>query len=351
MKETVLVAISGGLDSTITSLLLKKKGYEVIGIHFNLYKKNENENDILSISNKLQIPIVELDLHKEFYSKVISYFTKEYALGRTPCPCSFCNVNIKWKVLYDYAIENSINFIATGHYVRQCLENSVPRFMRGADPTKDQSFFLWGVEPKYISKTITPLGDLSKKEVRKIAKENGFDFVESKKESMGICFLKGNDYREFIKNSSVLAQSEGDVIDENGEKISKHSGIHNFTVGQKRGIINLPNSYCVTRINAADNSITIGKWDSLYCNVLILDDCKLPTLAAGYHEGITVMVRGFGKNPNGLCSITLHDDNSAIVNLTDVAWAPMAGQPVVIYKNDILLGGGYLKNSYLKNET
>jgi tRNA-uridine 2-sulfurtransferase len=346
MGKSVLVAISGGLDSAITSMLLKKRGYNVYGIHFNLYNKAD-ENEISTISENLQIPIVELNLHHEFKSTVINYFTTEYTLGRTPCPCSFCNVNIKFNVLYNYALENNIDFIATGHYVRQTEENSVPRFMRGIDSAKDQSFFLWGVDPKFISKTITPLGELTKTEVRKIAKENGLGIVASKKESMGICFLKGNDYREFIKQSSITTKDEGDVLDENGNWISKHNGIHNYTVGQKKGLNGVPKDYCVTSINSKDNTITVGKWDSLFRNVLTLRDCKFPTLSVGSHDGITLMVRGFGKNPNGYSTLNLLENNSAVVSLTDPAWAPMPGQPVVIYKNEILLGGGYLVNSYL----
>jgi tRNA-uridine 2-sulfurtransferase len=347
MNKSVLVAVSGGLDSTITSLLLKQKGYSVTGIHLNLYKPtaDDNKNELKEISKKLQIPIVEIDISEEFRNTVIEYFSTEYSSGRTPCPCSFCNVNIKFKVLYNYAIENGFDFIATGHYVRQVIENSIPRFRRGIDVAKDQSYFLWGVDPKYIIKTITPLGDFNKSEVRNIARQNGLDSLASKKESMGVCFLKGNNYRDFLKDDSILKNQAGIIIDEVGNSIGEHDGIQNYTVGQKKGLKNLPKNYCVTDLIADQNTIVIGKWDSLYYSNLHLINYKLPSLKEGTHENLNVMVRGFGKNPEGKCSITLNSKNEAVVQLSNPAWAPMEGQPVVIYKDDILLGGGYLSKA------
>jgi tRNA-specific 2-thiouridylase len=347
MNKSVLVAVSGGLDSTITSLLLKQKGFSVTGIHFNLYNPTaiDYKNELKEISEKLQIPIVELDISEEFRNTVIEYFSTEYSSGRTPCPCSFCNVNIKFKVLYNYAVDNGFDKIATGHYVRQTLENSITRFRRGVDAAKDQSYFLWGVDPKYIIKTITPLGDFTKNEVRAIARQNGFDSLASKKESMGVCFLKGNNYRDFLREDSIFKNQAGKIIDEIGNTIGEHDGIQNYTVGQKKGLQNLPKNYCVTNLIADQNTIVIGKWDSLYYNNLQLINCKLPSLSEGLHEDLNLMVRGFGKNPDGKCSIVLKSNNEAVVQLSNAAWAPMEGQPVVIYKEDILLGGGYLSTA------
>ncbi|MFP4556009.1 MAG: tRNA 2-thiouridine(34) synthase MnmA [Bacteroidales bacterium] len=351
MCKSVLVAISGGLDSTVTAILLKKQGYSVSGIHFALYNEDEKEKreNLYNLTEKIGVPLEIIDIKETFERTVIQYFTSEYQKGCTPCPCSFCNTNIKWDILHNYATQNDFNYIATGHYVRKTLHKSVPRIKQSKDKHKDQSYFLWGLSPEIISKSVTPLGDYLKSEVREIAKTNGFSNLASKPESMGICFLKGKNYREFIE-STAYEPFKGPILLENGNYHGEHNGIYNFTIGQKKGICNLPKEYCVTKIDAASNSIVVGPWDNLFYNTIELKDCYFPSLPKGRHNNLRAMVRGFGKNPQEECTILINNDNSATVFLEDSAWAPMPGQPTAIYEEDVLIGGGYLYDYYNRNE-
>jgi tRNA-uridine 2-sulfurtransferase len=347
MRKSVLVAISGGVDSAVASLLLKQKGFDVTAIHFNLYpnKSQDKVRTILkSIVDRLSIPLIELDLSQVFKNTVLDYFSSEYLNGRTPCPCSYCNLSIKWKFLYDYAIDKAYNFIATGHYVKICELNGTHRVQKGSDIAKDQSYFLWNLPSNFLAKAILPLGELQKSEVKAIASRNGFDDLVNKPESMGICFLKGMDYRTFINGYSQGNNETGPIIDINGKILGTHNGLHQFTIGQKRGLDAKHKGLCVTLIDKENNTIVLGSWDSLYFNTLKLYNCNFPGLMTGKYEGLNAHIRGFGKNPKEKCNIMLDDKGEAIVELSDPAWAPSPGQPTVIYRDDILLGGGYLKD-------
>ena len=347
MGKSVLLALSGGLDSTVTAILLKKQGYKVYGIHFALYTDDnkEKQEELNGITKKLDIPLYLLDIKNTFNNTVVKYFTTEYLNGRTPCPCSFCNMNIKWDALYKYAEKKGIDYIATGHYVKKTSHNSVPRIKQSEDIQKDQSYFLWGLPPRIISKSITPLGNFLKSEVRDIARSNGFTNLASKPESMGVCFLSGENYRDFLR-SRINSNKKGPVLTADGNYVSEHKGIYNFTIGQKKDISNLQRGYCVTQIDAENNSIIVGPWDNLFYNTIRLKNCLTPSLPKGYHYKMKLMIRGFGKNPQKECTILIERDNKTTVYLVDPAWAPMYGQPAAIYKDDVLLGGGYLYDYY-----
>ena len=336
--------MSGGVDSTVAAILLMQKGYSVTGIHFKLYPSDsepEKSDDVKHIAEKLNIPLIEKDLTTEFEANVFDYFANEYSIGRTPCPCSYCNLHIKWKYLYKHAMENRFKHVAMGHYVNIGMVNNTFRVLTAIELAKDQSYFLWNLPEQYLCNTLTPLGNHTKAEVRYIAQQHGFTDVSKKPESMGVCFLRGANYRDFMRTRNI-SSTKGDIVDEKGRIIGTHNGILNYTIGQKRGIKNITKEKCVTRIDANSNTIHIGTWDSLFYNRIKLTGCCLNGQQPSTYHGLKVMIRGFGKNPQEECTLKILSNNEATLQLKDKAWAPMPGQPTAIYKGNVLLGGGYL---------
>ena len=349
MSKKVVIGISGGIDSSMAAVLLKQQGYDVIGLHFS-FNNEKYADKVNEISSKLNIPVIVEDISIDF-EKVKKHFASEYLKGRTPSPCTFCNRVIKWQKLIEFADKNNCQYISSGHYIRKTQYNGSFHLQKGADPVKDQSYFLWELGPDIINRMITPLGDLTKKQIKQFAVEKGFTELSKIKESMGVCFLKGQDYRDFLKDfipNEIKKIEPGNVRDIKGNIIGTHSGYVYYTVGQKRGLnLKTNSSAYVLQINPTLNELIVGKKEDLlhhYIRIKELHFINSDNITEGLK--VTVNIRGLGLNPLELATIKSIHNNSIEIELTSPAWAVAPGQPVVFYDNDIVLGGGIAENSW-----
>ncbi|MDU5504990.1 MAG: tRNA 2-thiouridine(34) synthase MnmA, partial [Anaerococcus vaginalis] len=238
----VIVGVSGGVDSSVAALLLKKEGYDVSGIFMKNWDE-EDENgvcsaefdyeDAVKVCNQIGIPYYSINFEKEYYDRVFSYFLDEYKKGRTPNPDIMCNKEIKFKAFLDYAKDLGADYLATGHYARVDRSSDETKMLRGVDSNKDQTYFLSQLSQDQIKDVLFPVGELDKKEVRKIAKENNLATAD-KKDSTGICFIGERNFNEFL--SHYLPAKEGNIVDTDGNILGKHYGLMYHTIGQRRGL-------------------------------------------------------------------------------------------------------------------
>ena len=349
----VLLGMSGGIDSSVAAIILQEKGYEVIGVTLRLWSESDNINnnnipnyitEAKELALKINIKHYTVDVRENFYKDVISYFKNEYLKGRTPNPCAKCNVVLKWKSLNEIASKYNCNYIATGHYVNKVELNNYHYISKGIDEDKEQSFFLWGLSQEILSKAVFPLGNLTKQEVKNIAKQHGFTKLESKKESTGICFIDGNKYQPFInrllKDSNYLP-GKGDFINLLGKTIGKHNGFPFYTVGQRRGLGLEPNKpYYVTHINSENNTIQLGHKDDLYTNVMFVENYNVFNKSDFDSEVIT---RIRYRKQSALSTIEFINETLLKVNFIEPEWSIAPGQTAAFYRDNLLLGGGFIK--------
>ncbi|MCU0390634.1 MAG: tRNA 2-thiouridine(34) synthase MnmA, partial [Thermoflexibacter sp.] len=280
-KGRVLVAMSGGIDSSLAAILLHEQGYEVVGMTMKTWdyassgaKKKETGccsldsiNDARNVAVNLGFPHYILDIREEFGDYVIDHFTGEYLAGRTPNPCVLCNTHIKWDALLRRADKLKCDYIATGHYANVREENGRYVISKGIDQAKDQSYALWGVSQESLSRTIFPLGKLWKTEIRQMATERGFLDLVNKSESYEICFIPDNDYRGFLKNRVPDLEAEvdgGEFVLEDGTVVGKHQGYPFYTIGQRKGLgIALGYPVFVTEIQKESNRVVLGTYKEL----------------------------------------------------------------------------------------
>ncbi len=285
MKKKVLVAMSGGVDSSVTSFLLKQEGYEVVGVTMCLGIKEGDDGkprccgvqaieDAKRVCQKLKIPHYVMDFSKELEKRVVNNFVSEYLKGRTPNPCIDCNRYIKFGSLLKKAISLGFDFLATGHYARIEFNNQRKRYLlkKGIDSKKDQSYCLYMMTQEQLRCTLLPLGNLTKDRVRQIAKEKGLP-VANKPESQEICFIPNNNYGEFLKEYLPTGARSGPVVNKQGKIIGKHRGIIFYTIGQRKGIgIAAKEPLYVIAIDKENNTIVVGKEKDVYSDKLIVND-------------------------------------------------------------------------------
>lgn len=349
-QQHVIVGLSGGVDSAVAACLLSKQGYRVTGVNIRVLDTPEQEPVLtpaaLRVSDlpEFGFPVYTLNLSSRFREEVIGYFHNAYLAGRTPNPCMVCNKSVKWFGLFHAARLLGADMVATGHYARTSMENGRCRLYKGADPQKDQSYFLWMLTRHDLSRTLFPLGGYTKPEVREMARSFGVLAAE-KKESQEICFVPNDDYCGYLGNSIPGLEervSGGEIVDDSGTVIGRHRGFPFYTIGQRRGLgISTGEPAYVTEIDAARNRIRIGPKSSLECHTLIAAGLNWIGIdpPSGPVEA-TAKIRY--RDSEGACTIEPLDDDTVKVSFPEPKNAVAAGQAVVFYREDEVLGGGMI---------
>lgn len=350
-KGRVLVAMSGGVDSSVAAVMLHEQGYEVIGITMKTWDYHrsggnngketgcctvESMNDARHIAVNLGFKHFIVDIREEFGDWVIDRFVDDYLGGRTPNPCVLCNTHIKWAALLKRADALGCDFISTGHYARVREENNRFVISRGLDPRKDQSYALWGVAQEHLARTIFPLGGYSKTEIRQIAEDHGLLNVANKPDSYEICFVPDDDYRRFLKDKKPEAIEQlkgGKFVDQDGNILGEHEGYPFYTIGQRRGL-NLPmgRPVYVTHINPFTNTITIGDKEDLISSTLIARELNLIKYDRIPDGGMDIIgaIRYNDEGAHG--TITQTADDEVKVHFPAGREAITPGQAVVVTK-------------------
>ncbi len=360
-KGKVLVAMSGGIDSTVTAMLLHEEGYEVIGITMKTWdyatsggsKKETGCCSLDSINDAREVAVhmgfhhFIIDIREEFGDYVIDDFVDEYIAGRTPNPCILCNTHIKWSALLKRADAMDCAFIATGHYARINHENGRYYISKATDPRKDQSYVLWGLNQECMTRTRFPLAPYTKDEIRAMAAERGYEALSKKPESYEICFVPDNDYRGFLKRRIPDLEDEvrgGLFIDQEGKVLGTHEGYPFYTIGQRKGLGGgFPTPKYVTEIRPDENVVILGEVHDLLRNGMVVADVNLQKYDH-LREGMeaTTLVR---YNDRGtLAKLFSEDDNIRVEFMANVRGiAP--GQSAVFYEGDDVIGGGRILRS------
>lgn len=353
-KTRVVVGMSGGVDSSATAALLLEQGYDVVGITLKLWPQdcvNRAEDkccgpqavtDARAVCHKLGVPYYLIDEAAEFQNRVIRYFADEYKAGRTPNPCVMCNQNLKFGRLIERADQLGAQFIATGHFARlERREDGRVLLRRGRDLRKDQSYFLFSLRQEQLARALFPLGEKTKSDTRDVARHCQLKTAD-KEESMEICFVPDKDYGKFLRDSKLVENHRGDIVNVHGQVLGQHEGIEFYTIGQRKGLgLSSPRPLYVVELDAENNRVIVGDETALDQDEFVVERCNwipFDTLAGP----ADVMAKIRYNHPGAAATVTPLDGDRARVKLHEPGRAITPGQAAVFYQDDLVVGGGWI---------
>lgn len=348
----VVVAMSGGVDSSVTAALLKEQGYDVVGMMMRLWSEpgKEDSNRCCTpdsmgqarrVAAKLDIPFYVVDAKDVFQNTVVQYFLDGYARGETPNPCLICNRQIRWTFLLDHALALGADFMATGHYVRIRKAEGSAQLLRAVDRNKDQSYVLHVLTQDKLQHALFPVGDYAKPEIRQIAEKYGLP-TASRKDSQDLCFLAGEDYRNFLKRNAAAMLVPGTIVTRDGQTVGEHNGLANYTIGQRKGLgVASPVPLFVLGKNVITNTLVVGVQEELGSSELTARDVNwLSGEIPNEPFRADVKIRYTAKEAPAL--VTPLDDGGARVQFEAPQRDITAGQAAVFFQGDLMLGGGII---------
>lgn len=355
MSNKVVVGMSGGVDSSVAAYLLKKQGYDVIGVTMQIWQDEDDElvqesggccglsavDDARRVAQKLDIPYYVMNFKKEFKENVINYFIDEYLKGRTPNPCIACNRYVKWESLLKRSMDIGADFIATGHYANIVkLPNGRYTLKTSKTLDKDQTYALYNLTQEQLKRTLMPVGEYTKDEIREIAKEINIR-IANKPDSQEICFIPDHNHAKFIEEETGKIFKRGNFVSVDGEILGEHKGIANYTIGQRKGLgLALGHPIFVTEIRVDANEVVIGESEDVFSTSLIANDINYMSID-GIKDG--EIIRALGKirysHKGEMCSIKKIDKDIIRVDFDNKVRAITPGQAVVFYNDDYVLGG------------
>jgi tRNA-specific 2-thiouridylase len=354
LNKKVVVGMSGGVDSSVAAYLLKEQGYEVIGVTMQIWQDDERSlmeenggccglsavDDARRVANVLDIPYYVMNFKEDFKRDVIDYFVKEYKEGRTPNPCIACNRYVKWESLLQRSLAIGADYIATGHYAKVVqLDNGRYTLKMSKTSRKDQTYALYNLTQDQLSRTLMPVGDYTKDEIREIA-ENISVRMANKPDSQEICFVPDNDYAKFIEDYSGDTFEQGNFVDTRGQIIGRHKGIVHYTIGQRKGLgLNLGRPGFVVDINPETKEVMIGTDADVFSSGCVATDINLMAIdSINGEQEFTAKIR-YSHKP-AKCKVRLRDDEKLECIFEEKQRAITPGQAIVLYDGELVVGGG-----------
>lgn len=352
-KGKVMVAMSGGVDSSVAAALLKEQGYQVTGATIKLWPKyiDPSEDtggccslaaveDARRVAQILDIPYYVLNMQEDFQEQVIDRFTHEYILGRTPNPCIECNRSIKFGTMLKKAVQMGMDYLATGHYARIVRDGQTARLQRGMDLDKDQSYALYALNQEQLKHILFPVGEYRKDEIREIATRYELR-IANKPDSQEICFIPDNNYKDFLTVHAGVEQKPGNIVDTQGNILGRHTGIYNYTVGQRKGLgLAVGEPLYVVDINREDNTVVVGSNAEVFSREFTVAEFNWISGSAPsspFRAG--VMIR-YNAEPRP--AMVFVGDGNVRIEFNQAQRAITPGQSAVVYSGDVVLGGGII---------